>query len=324
MPKYTRAQLQLFATTILLTLAGCRGSDSYTEPVGPSGPSNGSLPLTLSPSSFHLREGDSVPVQVKTGNLGVPTTQVHWAVVPASAAKIVNGRTLVALSPAKGVRVTATVGASTASATGTITPLPVELQHVGPLVSTGVAGRPLSDSLAVGVLGASGEPVEGETVSFEILTGAGRLSHTSRVSGSDGVARAAWTLGPKPGDQSVRATVAGLQAVTVSVEVLPDFATATAQAIQGVDQTATAGALLPTPLTVEVADSLGNILPGVQVTWSFSSGTGFETGGSSAQARTGGLPYAGRSAPRWESTKPPCSWRTPRVPPPAPVRSCRT
>ena len=95
----------------------------------------------------------------------------------------------------------------------------------------------------------------------------------------------------------------GTDEVTFAAEVLPDMATASARAIEGVGQRAVAGEPLDDPLTLELTDSLGNPLAGVEVTWSFSSGQGHDAAASDATAAetltlvTG---EDGRSSVRWQ------------------------
>jgi uncharacterized protein YjdB len=88
-----------------------------------------------------------------------------------------------------------------------------------------------------------------------------------------------------------------------SVEGLADFTTATAEAAGGDNQQTAAGQLLPAPLVVLVEDSLGNPLPGAEVDWLFSSGSGFELGGDGAQkapSLTLTTDAQGRSSVEWQ------------------------
>jgi hypothetical protein len=74
---------------------------------------------------------------------------------------------------------------------------------------TGVAGRPLSDPLAVAVYDAQGNPVAGVPVDFKVTEGGGSFSGkaTARVTtGADGIAGAVLTLGPEDGIENNVAT----------------------------------------------------------------------------------------------------------------------
>jgi uncharacterized protein YjdB len=283
MPKSTRLSTVSVLIASLLAFIACQDTAQYTGPLSLDGESE-FVPVTLSPSAFHLEEGGSIPLEVKTTtDLAVSASRIRWSVEPSAAAEILDGRTLVARSQSGVVRVTATVGRATATTTGSISAVPARIEQASARFATGVVASPLSDSLAVLVLSASGMRVEGTRVTFELVSGDGSLSDTERVTGPDGLARTAWTLGPKPGTQVVRAS-AGATSVDLPVDAWPDYATARARVISGVGQDAVAGELLPEPLTVSVTDSLGNPLPGMSVTWTFSSGNGFEAGSSASEA----------------------------------------
>ena len=71
-----------------------------------------------------------------------------------------------------------------------------------------VQGRTLDDSIVVRATDAEGEAVEGAAIVFAPANGDGVAQPDSAVTDSAGTARTAWTLGDRPGDQSLAAAVA--------------------------------------------------------------------------------------------------------------------
>ena len=104
-------------------------------------------------------------------------------------------------------------------------------------------------------------------------SGGGTLSATSATTGSNGRAESTLTLGPNPGTNTVTVSVAGSQEKeTFNAEGIriPE----TLDIVSGNDQEGALGAALENPFVVEVRDPSGDPLPGVQVTFSVSSGGG--------------------------------------------------
>ncbi|HEX6574639.1 MAG TPA: hypothetical protein VF042_06670 [Gemmatimonadaceae bacterium] len=66
-----------------------------------------------------------------------------------------------------------------------------------------------ADSIAIKVTDESNNPVAGQTVTFSIVAGGGSATPATKSTGSDGVARTAWTVG-NAGAQALRATVGSL------------------------------------------------------------------------------------------------------------------
>ncbi|MES2304326.1 MAG: hypothetical protein V4558_02425 [Gemmatimonadota bacterium] len=73
----------------------------------------------------------------------------------------------------------------------------------------GTPSGPVSTLPAVRILDEKFEPVPDVTVTFTVASGGGILSGASAVTDADGVARVGgWSLGPNPGPNTLRATVA--------------------------------------------------------------------------------------------------------------------
>jgi hypothetical protein len=142
------------------------------------------------------------------------------------------------------------------------------------------AGTALQDPLVVRVVDVFGNPVPGVTVEWDASQGS--VDPASTVTGDDGQAVTAWTLGASTGSQSASASSAGLEGASV------DF-TATASAgsadrlvhVSGDDQSARVGSELEDPLVVQLVDQAGNGIPNRPVSWVVATG-----GGSVASANT--------------------------------------
>jgi plastocyanin len=138
---------------------------------------------------------------------------------------------------------------------------------------TGTAGAALANPLRV-LVTEDGDPVEGLTVTWGVVSGGGSVSATSSTTGADGVASITWTLGGTAGAQSVRAT-----APSASGSPLTFTATATAGAATAVASSSPVtfnggvGSQNPGALRVLVRDAFGNPVSGTAVEWTVTGGT---------------------------------------------------
>lgn len=163
----------------------------------------------------------------------------------------------------------------------------------------GVVGEKLPLDVIVRVTDLAGTPVPGKTVEFESVSGDGGL-HTSRaISGPDGLAQTAWTLGTVAGVQGLRirvvelALLPGAWPVDIRATALPGPPSSVA-IVAGACQRALPGAVLPEPVGVQVSDRHGNGIAGVRVGFS-----------PAAEGGTVGEPWAetdarGRAAASWQ------------------------
>ncbi len=134
-------------------------------------------------------------------------------------------------------------------------------------------GRALSTSLIARVTDFVGNPVAGVTVSWSVVSGGGTIARFSNVTNPNGFVFADLVLGPAPGPNVVRATVA-LPALAVDFTATAVAASPAAiVAVAGMNQADTAGAVL-SPFAVAVADAFGNPVRGAQVRWSEVQGGG--------------------------------------------------
>jgi len=158
---------------------------------------------------------------------------------------------------------------------GTDAPDPVatSLAYVAGSQQHGTVGSVLADSLVVRVLDQNGKGMAGVVVQFATSAGGGGNASPGQATTTvDGYARAAWTLGTKPGDHTASAVAAGLREVTFTASA----ATRPASRLEKVGdaQTATVGTSPAAPLAVKATDEFQNPVAGVSVTWSVNSGGG--------------------------------------------------
>ena len=137
----------------------------------------------------------------------------------------------------------------------------------------GLPGAALENPFVVEVRDQTDKPLPGVQVTFSVTSGGGTLSATSATTNSNGRAESALTLGPNPGTNTVTVSVTGIQGeqtFTAEGIRIPE----TLDIISGGDQEGLPGAALDKPFVVEVRDQTDKPLPGVQVTFSVTSGGG--------------------------------------------------
>jgi alpha-tubulin suppressor-like RCC1 family protein len=136
-----------------------------------------------------------------------------------------------------------------------------------PAARTGSAGQVLADSLEAIVTDRFGNPVPGVTVTWLAVTGGGAVAPATTLTGANGIARAAWTLGRQVGTQqtaeaslspAVRAQFTATAGVPLGTTIVK---------VSGDGQAGTAGTTLAQPLAAEVRTALGEPLQGVSLSW---------------------------------------------------------
>ena len=187
----------------------------------------------------------SVSVNVPSP-LGVGQFTQASAVLRDASQNVLSGRIVTWSSSAPGVATVSDSGVVTAVAVGSaditatsegisrsasmsvlpLGALPTQMAGVSAPSQTGAPSSPVTQAPAVLVRDASGNPVEGVTVTFTVTAGAGSVTGSPAVTDARGVARSgAWTLGPA-GSQSVRAASPAIPGVTVDFAGLSRAATA--------------------------------------------------------------------------------------------------
>ena len=151
--------------------------------------------------------------------------------------------------------------------------IPKKLEIISGVDQEGLPGDVLEKPFVVEVRDQTDKPLAGVEVTFTVASGGGMLSATSATTDSNGWAESTLTLGPNAGTNTVTVSVAGLQEVqTFNAEGIR--IPKTLEIISGVDQEGLPGDVLEKPFVVEVRDQTDKPLPGVEVTFSITSGDG--------------------------------------------------
>ncbi|MEP6834578.1 MAG: Ig-like domain-containing protein [Gemmatimonas sp.] len=154
--------------------------------------------------------------------------------------------------------------ATEAVVAGSLTVVQGNLQSaaVGTLLPTAVVMR---------VRGTDGAALAKVPISFSVLAGGGSVDPGTVISDANGEVKAKWSLGPLQVQQSIAATVPGLDPVLVlATGIMPsDLVIA-----QGNNQTAKASAALPVQVVIRVTGGTNVPIPGVTVAFSITGGTG--------------------------------------------------
>lgn len=154
------------------------------------------------------------------------------------------------------------------------------------------AGTQLSLPLRVRLQLADGRPVRGAPVAWSVSAGNGAITPTATVTDADGHASAMATLGPAAGPHAFAAEVEGLPEVSFMATATAGAATSL-QLVDGDDQRAAAGTVLPLPLRVRVVDANVNPVPGAEVQWRVLGG------GGTIQPASGATNNEGIAAASW-------------------------
>jgi hypothetical protein len=152
---------------------------------------------------------------------------------------------------------------------------------------TGIVGNALFIAPAVRVLAASGQPVSGIRVTFEIVTGGGAVVRSRATTDARGMASpGVWTLGSRSGAHQLRATVSGVAPVNFSAVAMA-AAPATLTVASGNAQRAIVGRPLPMAPGVRVSDTFDNPVPNVTVFFAVSAGGGSVSNASAVTQQDG-------------------------------------
>jgi hypothetical protein len=83
----------------------------------------------------------------------------------------------------------------------------------------GDAGAALPESLSVLVTNLKGDPVEGVTVTWQVLTGGGAVSNATSVTSASGIAQSRFVLGATVGEQQAMALSGSLAGSPITFTV---------------------------------------------------------------------------------------------------------
>ena len=138
---------------------------------------------------------------------------------------------------------------------------------------TAIAGTALPQEIGLRLTDSTGRALSDIPLAWVALDG-GSISAAASRTDSLGEARAHWTLGTTAGKQRIRVQIGSGRAVPpVTLTAIASSGAATAATVAGGDdQKATVNALLKKPVTIHVADKLGNPVPGVRVAMTTETG----------------------------------------------------
>jgi alpha-tubulin suppressor-like RCC1 family protein len=143
-------------------------------------------------------------------------------------------------------------------------------------VQSGPLAEALPQALTVRVVDAGGEPVQGASVTWSVLSGGGTVNPPTGVSNAQGLVSTTWTLGPALGANSVRAYLT--RGYKLDSATFTATATVGAPVVVTLDSTALppATAVVGTTVTLRftVKDQFGNLIPGATVNFTVPGGSG--------------------------------------------------
>lgn len=244
-------------------------------------------------SVVRVLEGDTVPLAAYA--LDARAQRIRdaapaWRTSDSATIAVDATGVVVARAPGRAA-LTAALGSHEARVTVDVALAPAQVELLAGDGQRAPAGRALSERVVVRVLSRGGTPVPAVAVTLTAQDGEGALDPDTAVTDRAGRARAAWTLGPRPGRQRLVARVEELDsALVVTAEADPLRANTRVEPDSA--PTGRVAEALPDPIAVRVTDSAGAALADVPVTWTALDGGAVESLG----ARTDSL---GQAAARW-------------------------
>ncbi len=268
-----RSAMSRRALLAVLGLAACGGGGTTTPPPPPPPPAT-STPTSIVLSQSTLALDDTASVQLRAtvmdqaGKAMASPPALQWTSADTSLAKV-DGTGMVTGRRAGEVEIVATGAGLRAAARATVRAVPASLTLVSGDAQGAGTGASLADSLVVLVADRHGKGIGGVTVAFQVASGGGSLSRASAVTGGDGLAKTAWTLGAGLASNRVTASAGTLPAISfvataTASSLIPASGGTLADAAGEVKLVFPAGALAEdtriTVSTVETAD--GRVVPG--------------------------------------------------------------
>lgn len=183
--------------------------------------------------------------------------------------------------------ITATAGSASGTSSVALAQVATTLQKAGGDAQTGPVGTALAAPLQVAVRDRLGAPVAGVTVAFTVV-GGGTLPSATAVSGANGIATVAWTLGTAAGAAHQVYATAGNAAPAVFGATAVAGPPAQATVAAGNNQTASRGTTVAVAPRVLVRDAFGNAVSGVSVQFTVTTGGGSSTGATQTTDAGGG------------------------------------
>lgn len=137
-------------------------------------------------------------------------------------------------------------------------------------LQTGVVGTALGTPLSVKAVDALGAPLGGIAIDWSVQSGGGQLAPASSTTNVSGIATTTLSLGSTPGANTVKAMLRGSNTSVLFTATAQPAITITA--LQGNNQSGTAGAALNTQLRVQVLENGLPVTPARNILWTSTSG----------------------------------------------------
>ena len=264
-----RVALSCAATLLAAALASCDD--------GPAPPEAASL--AVSPSSVALEAiGDTAVFTAAVADqYGDPfPAVVAWRTSRPSVFTVTGGGFVRAVANGEGV-LTASLGELSATASVSVAQRPSAMDAVGGDGQAARQGLALAEAVVVEVTDARGTPVQDVVVVFAPADGDGSADPDTIATDAAGRAQTSWTLGDRPGEQSLVASIAGAgepYARFSATALTPEETADSVGIVEGDQQRVLRGRTLPAPVVFRVLDDAGGPVSGARVAFVPSAGHG--------------------------------------------------
>ena len=243
---------------------------------GPAPPEATSL--AISPSSVALEAiGDTAVFTAAVADqYGDPfSAVVAWRTSRPSVFTVTGGGVVRAVANGEGV-LTASFGELSATADVMVAQRPSAMEVAAGDGQAARQGLALAEAVVVEVTDARGTPVQDVVVVFEPADGDGSAEPDTIATDAAGRAQTSWTLGDRPGEQSLVASVAGggLSARFSATALTPEETADSVRIVKGDQQRLLRGRTLPEPVAALVLDAAGRPVPGARVVFEPAAGHG--------------------------------------------------
>ena len=244
---------------------------------GPAPPQAASLAIT--PSTVRLSSlGDtaafSATIRDQYGAAFEGTAT--WSTNRPEVFTVNAGGVATAVGNGEGV-LTASFEALSATASVTVAQAPAVLEVVSGDGQSARQGRVLAEPVVVQVNDAGGSAVSGVAVAFSPAAGDGTADPDSATTDASGRASAVWTLGDRPGAQSLSISVAGPGGPSgrvAATALTPEETADSVRIVAGDGQSVLRGRTLQDSVTVLVLDAAGEPVAGARVAFTPAEGDG--------------------------------------------------
>ncbi|MGD8700174.1 MAG: Ig-like domain-containing protein, partial [Gemmatimonadales bacterium] len=221
----------------------------------------------------------------------MPEEAVTWSSDDQGVATVSSGGRVTAVANGTAA-ITARSGATSGSATVTVSQVVATIRKLTGDGQTGTVGQALAEELVVEARDRLSATVAGASIQFTVVRGGGSVS-PSATTGSNGRTSTVWTLGTAAGtDHQVDATHPEAPSLSFTATAVADVA-ASVEKVQGDGQTGAAATALSDSIVVRVRDANGNLVSGQSVSFAITQG-----GGSVSPASVA-TDLQGRAATEW-------------------------